>query len=97
MRAAAGTLTSLEVAIRRRGAALAGLQHVGVHAEAHRTAGVAPVEARVAEDAVETLFLRLRLDEHRAGNDQGANARLHAPAAHDLARDAQILEARVGA
>src|SRR5688572_26082333 len=44
--APAASLAALEVAVRRRGAALAGLEDVGVHAQAHRAAGAAPVEAR---------------------------------------------------
>ena len=49
MGAAAGPLPTLEVAVAGRGAALAGRQSVGVHPQAHRASGVAPVEARVAE------------------------------------------------
>ena len=47
--ATAGPLAALEVAVARRGAALAGRQDVGVHAQAHRATGIAPVEAGVAE------------------------------------------------
>ena len=47
--ATAGALPALEVAVARGGAALAGRQNVGVQPQAHRAAGVAPVEARVAE------------------------------------------------
>ena len=43
-----GALPALEVAIRGRGAALARLEPVGVHAEAHRAARLAPLEAGVA-------------------------------------------------
>ena len=39
-----------------------GCEDVGVHAQAHRAAGHAPVEAGLAEDAVEALGLGLRLD-----------------------------------
>ena len=61
MRAAAGSLAALEVAIRRRRAALAGCQAIGVHAKAHRATRLAPFEARVLEDAVEPFSLGLRL------------------------------------
>ena len=37
-----------------------GLQDVGVHAQAHRAAGAAPLEAGLAEDPVEALALGLR-------------------------------------
>ena len=47
--ATAGALSAFEVAVARGGAALAGREDVGVHAQAHRATGVAPVEARVAE------------------------------------------------
>src|SRR5688572_28443865 len=45
VRPAAGALAALEVPIARAGAALARQQDVGVHAEAHRATGVAPLEA----------------------------------------------------
>src|SRR3954463_10588062 len=67
MRAAAGTLPALEVAVRSRCAALARLKPVRVHAEAHRAAGLAPLEARLAEHAVESLLLGLQLHQARAG------------------------------
>ena len=53
-------LPALEVPVRGRGAALALDQDVGVHAEAHRAAGGAPLEAGRAEDLVEALLLGLR-------------------------------------
>ena len=46
MGAAATALTALEVAVGGRGAALAGRELVGVHAEAHRATALAPLEAR---------------------------------------------------
>src|SRR5207244_546069 len=55
VRAPPASLAALEVAVRRRGAALAALQHVGVHAEAHRAPGVAPLESRLAEHPVQPL------------------------------------------
>src|SRR5688572_31550749 len=53
VRASARTLAALEVAVRGRGAALAGFQAVGVHAQAHRAARLAPLEAGIAEYPVE--------------------------------------------
>ena len=61
VRAPAAALAALEVAVGGRGAALARLQDVRVHAQAHRAAGLAPVEAGGAEDLVEALRLGLRL------------------------------------
>ena len=43
--------------------ALAGARRVAVHRDAHRAAGLPPLEAGVAEDAVEALCLRRALDE----------------------------------
>src|SRR3954470_20794147 len=65
---AAAPLAPLEVAVRGGIASLARLQDVGVHPQAHRAAGAAPVEARGPEDLVEALALGLRLHLHRAGN-----------------------------
>src|SRR4051812_22382403 len=57
--AAALALATLEVAVGRRRAALAGLEGVGVHAEAHRAARTAPLGTGLLEDHVEALILRL--------------------------------------
>ena len=56
-----------------------GLQHVGVHAQAHRAARLAPFEAGVAEDAVEPFVFGRRLDPLRAGHDH----RVHAAGSRD--------------
>src|SRR5438105_13337186 len=97
MRASAGALPAFEVAIRRRSAALAGAEHVGVHAEAHRAARVAPLETRVTENAVETLALRVRFHAHRSGHDERAQAGADLAATNDFARDAQVLDSDVRA
>src|SRR4051812_43835201 len=55
VRAPAAALAALEVAVRGGGAALAGLQDVRVHAQAHRAAGGPPVEPGGAEHLVEAL------------------------------------------
>src|SRR3712207_3240881 len=72
VRAATLALPPLEVAVRRRGAALPGSELVGVHPEAHRAAGAAPLRTRGGEDLVEALGLRLQPDPHRAGYDEQA-------------------------
>src|SRR5690242_4193136 len=66
--APAAPLATLEVAVGGRRTALAGLEDVGVHAQAHRAARAAPVEAGGAEDLVEALGLGLGLHLHRAGH-----------------------------
>src|SRR5438105_3670527 len=53
MGAAAGALPALEIAIRRAGASLAGLQDVRIHPQAHAAAALAPFEASVGEDTIE--------------------------------------------
>ena len=63
MRAALISLATLEIAVGGGGAALAGLQLVGVHAEAHGATGLAPFEAGGLEDFIEAFSFRLRLDE----------------------------------
>src|SRR4051794_37362267 len=52
VRARAAPLAALEVAIGRRRDPLAGRRDVGVHAQAHRAPGPAPVEAGRREDPV---------------------------------------------
>src|SRR3954468_11818751 len=97
MRAAAAPLPPFEVAVRRRRAALAGTEHIVVHAEAHRAAGVAPLEARLAEDLIEALALGLRLHALRTWDDHRAHTRRDVAPAHDARGRAQVLDARVGA
>src|SRR5204862_7352531 len=81
-----------------RGAALAGGEPVGVHAEAHGAAGLAPLEAGVAEDAIEPFALGLLLHEARAWHDERElHVARHAPAFDDCGGSAQILDARIGA
>src|SRR5216684_2916808 len=70
VRAAVFALAALEIAIAGAGAALMRRQDVGVHADAHAAAGVAPLEAGSAENLVEPFFFSLRFDSARAGNNQ---------------------------
>src|SRR5436190_22514881 len=97
MRASPAALPALEIAVGRRGAALAGAEHVSIHAEAHRAAGVAPFETGFAKHAIQSLALRLRLHALRSRHDHRADARRDVPAAHDASRRAQIFDPRVGA
>src|SRR6185369_12157521 len=61
MRAAASALTAFEVAVAGGRAALAGLQPIGVHRQAHRAARLAPLEAGRLEDHVQPFPLGLLL------------------------------------
>src|SRR5690606_20970240 len=56
-------LAPLEVAVRSRGTALARLQPVGVHGQAHRAARFPPLEACLQEDAVQAFLFGLLLDQ----------------------------------
>src|SRR4051812_25544159 len=59
VRAAALALPAFEVAVRGGGAALTGLELVGVHAQAHGAARAAPLPAGLLEHHIETLGLCL--------------------------------------
>src|SRR6266481_1271541 len=98
VRAAVFALATLEIAIAGAGAALVRRQDVGVHADAHAAAGVAPLESGGAENFVEAFLFGLRFDTARAGNNQ----RLLDVFRHVLAFDKmrggpEIIEARIGA
>src|SRR5664279_6488640 len=100
MRPAAGALATLEIAVAGRRAALARLEPVGVHRQAHRTAGLAPFEARALEDEVEAFALGLFLDQPGPRHDQreldvGGDPR--AEALHHGGGFAKVLDARVRA
>src|SRR5690606_17135444 len=62
VRAATLALAPFEVAVRRRGRALAGPELIRVHPETHRAPGVAPFGAEVEEDLVQPLGLGLEPD-----------------------------------
>src|SRR3984885_8710328 len=61
MGAAFVALAALEIAVRGRGAALAGAKLVGVHRQAHRAAWLAPLEAGGEENPVQAFGLGLGL------------------------------------
>src|SRR5215467_3296195 len=63
VRPSASPLASFEIPVRSRSGTLARLQPVGVHREAHRATGLAPLEAGVAEHPVQPLLLGLRLHQ----------------------------------
>src|SRR5688572_15177508 len=90
-------LTALEVAVARRGAALARRELVGVHAEAHRAAGEAPFGAELLEDLVQALGLRLEADARGSGHDHDAHRVRLAVTLDDRCEGAEILDAAVGA
>src|SRR5690606_32208659 len=64
MRATLEALPALEVAVRGGSAALAGLQPVVIHGQAHGATRLAPVEAGFDEDPVQSF--RLGLSLHKA-------------------------------
>ena len=85
MGARARPLAADEVAVGGGDAALARRHGLAVHGEAHRAAGLAPLEAGVDEDAVEALGLRLALHRlgarHHPGRTRSATWRPRATAA----------------
>src|SRR3954469_3095390 len=97
VRSPTAPLAALEVAVARRGAALAGRERVRVHPEAHRAAGAAPVEPRGAEDLVEALLLGLRLHLLRPRNDHGVHAARDLAALDHGGRGPEVADARVRA
>src|SRR3954471_13447552 len=92
VRAPAASLAALEVAVRGGGAALAGLEDVRVHAQAHRAAGGPPVEPGGAEHLVEALLLGLGADLLGAGDDHRLDVARHPPALDHLGGGAQVAD-----
>ena len=97
MSARARSLAANEIAVGRRGAALAGGQRVAVRAEAHRTAGVTPFESRVDEDLRQTLGLGLGLDDARAGNNPCGHAGCDLSSTKHGRGGSQVFDAPIGA
>src|SRR4029077_17689774 len=69
--APAATLATLEIPIAGGSAALARLQNVGIHAQAHRAAGLAPFKAGLLENLVQTFLFRRMLHGLRSWHDHG--------------------------
>src|SRR5439155_24763891 len=86
-----------EVAVAGRGAHLATLELVVVHAEAHRAAGFAPLKAGLLEDLVQALGLGGLGHLLGAGHDQRAYVLGDLALLRDLGGDAQIRQPAVGA
>src|SRR2546429_681905 len=80
-----------------RGAALARLEAVLIHGQAHRAAGLAPLHAGVLEDPVQPFPLGLLLHQTRARYDHGPDTRRHAAAFEHARGHAQVLDTRIGA
>ena len=89
MGATALALSSFEVAVGRRGAALPGRQLVGIHPQAHRTAGEPPFRTGSGKDLAEPLFLGLGPYPHGTRHDQHPNPVGHPAAAQDLGHGAR--------
>ena len=83
-------LPALEVAVRRGRADLAALEPIRVHREAHRAAGLPPLEPRLPEDLVQALALGRVADPLRPRHDQAADVLRDPPAPHDARRLPQI-------
>src|SRR5437879_10423645 len=95
---AAGALAALEIAVRGRSTALARIEPVRVHAQAHGTAGFPPFEPGVLEDPVEAFVLGLRFHQARSRHDHDEPDVRGKPASADDRRSgAQVLDARVRA
>src|ERR1017187_4667034 len=77
MRASAAALAPFEISIAGGGATLAGLQDVGIHAEAHRASRFTPLKTGIDENAVQAFLLRRALDVLRTGHNHGTHFRIH--------------------
>src|ERR1022692_1543733 len=97
MGASTTPLAALEVAIARAGASLAGLEDVGVHAEAHRAARIAPVRSRTREDRVQALRFGLHLHLGGSRHHEDAKTVMDAPTLEHRRGRAKVLDPAVGA
>src|SRR5207245_7013197 len=72
-------------------------EFVGIHRQAHRTAGLAPVEAGSYEYLVETFGLGLFFHQARAGHDHRRDTGIDYLTVYHARNLAQVFDARVGA
>src|SRR5271163_2128432 len=97
MSPAALALPPFEVAIRRAGASLARLQHVGIHREAHAASRLAPLEAGFPENFVESETFRISFDVLRSRHHHRMHRRRDFAPLDDPGCILEIAEPRVGA
>src|SRR5258706_12056340 len=89
--AAVFALAALEIAIGGAGAALVRRQDIGVHADAHAAAGIAPLETGRGENFVEAFLFGLGFDAARAGNNKRLlDAAGYVLAGHELRGGAEV-------
>jgi len=97
MSTSTGTLATFEVAVRRAGTALTRRKNVGVHAQAHGTASLSPLETGILEDLVKTLLFSLLLHQAGTGHDHDTlEVRSGLLSLDNVRRNSQILDASVG-
>jgi len=98
VRAAVAALAAFKVTVGGAGAALVRRENVGVHADAHAAACVAPLESGVGENFVEAFFFRGGFDSAGAGNDKRLLDGFRDMLAFDEMRGgAEIVETGIGA
>src|SRR4051812_29021439 len=97
MGATAFALPPFEVAIAGRCASFTGRELIGVHPEAHRTPGGAPLESSVTENAIQPFGLGLRFDAHRSGNDHRPHPLSNRAPLNHRSSQSQILDPAVRA
>src|SRR4051794_24184290 len=93
----APSLTTLEVAVRGGGTALAETEDIVVHAQTHGAAGITPFESGIDEDPIEALSFSRLFDLLRARHNQRAHAVGHAPPTGYVCSLTQIIEPGIGA
>src|ERR1051326_8824139 len=71
VRAAVAALAAFKVSIGGACAAFVRRQNVGVHADTHTAASIAPLEPGFGKNFVQAFFFRGSLYPTRSGNDQG--------------------------
>jgi hypothetical protein len=90
-------LAADEIAIGSRDRTLARRDGLTIGGKAHRTSGLAPLEARVGEEPVQPFGNGLALDRLRTRHDPGAHAGRDLAATRDFSGGAQIAEPAIGA
>src|SRR5215471_1468090 len=96
MRAAVAPLAALEITVGGAGAAFVRRQYVGIHADAHAAARIAPFESGLRKDLVEAFFFSSGFDAAGAGNDEGLfDIFRDLLAGHELRCGAEIVQTRI--
>ncbi len=95
MRSPAASLPTFKIPVAGGGAALARLQNIRIHSQAHRASRFAPFESRIQKNLMQAFLLRRALHRLRSRHHHRSHICIYMMAASHARRRPQILQPRI--